>query len=169
MNAPTTTLGGQLAPVDGTGRFRVVRPGSTVLRWLGDLLGLPPAGDDVVVTLRVRAGDDEDRWDRTFDGRHVVSRVRCEGPVLVERMGGIEVRFRIERPGPATIALVPLSASLACGAARLPLPRWCTPAVRCRISSETDAHHVTVSIATPGGTTVCSYDGTLVDAREAMA
>lgn len=165
MTVPSTTLDGRLAPVDGAGAFRVIRPGSRVLRRLGDLLGLPPAGADVAVTLRVATGESSDRWDRTFDGRHVVSWVRWDGMVLVERMGVIEVRFRVERPSAAAVALIPAGTRIAWGPIRLPLPRRLAPSIRCEVSAHHDGHHVAVTIATPGGTTVCAYDGTLVDAE----
>jgi hypothetical protein len=159
---PVSTLDGRLAPTLGRGRFEVERPGSWLRRRAAGLLGLPRAGHDVAVQLRVRADDRRavDRWERTFDGRRMVTSQRYEPAAIVERLGPVEVRLAIVGDGLASTAV-----DVALGPVRLRVPAALAPQVRCRVVPAGGGDRlVAVEVATAGGRTLCRYGGRLHDA-----
>lgn len=161
---PVSTLDGRLAPAVGRGRFEVERPGSWLRRRAAGLLGLPRAGHDVAVQLRVRADDHRpvDRWERTFDGRRMVTSQRYEPAAIVERLGPVEVRLVIVGDG---TGLASTAVDVALGPLRLRVPAAVAPRVRCRVVPAGGGDRlVAVEVATAGGRTLCRYGGRLHDA-----
>lgn len=78
----------------GHGQFRVRHPAGWLTGRLAALLGLPPAGNQVPLSLRVRTDGDAERWVRRF-GTHSLCSVQWQqGGLLVERAGAI--RFGLE-------------------------------------------------------------------------
>jgi hypothetical protein len=118
------------APVHAVGMFRVRQGSSWLARTLARLAQLPAAGEAVEVQLTVSARGDSEEWRRTFAGRPLVSlqSPRPEG-LLAERMGPVEMRFRLQVVGGA-LAYQTTSAALCLGSLRVPLPPWFCPRVR---------------------------------------
>lgn len=161
MTAPVSTLDGRLAPTFGRGQFLVERPGSWARRRMAGLLGLPRAGRDVVVQLRVStdAAGLVDRWERTFDGRRMVTRQRYEPATIVESLGPVEVRLAIDDDG---AGLTSRAVDLVVGPLRLRVPPTLAPRVRCTVGAMADgARLVAVEVSTAGGRTLCRYGGPL--------
>lgn len=161
MTAPVSTLDGRLAPELGRGRFVVERPGCWGRRRMAGLLGLPRAGRDVTVQLRVTtdAAGLVDRWERTFDGRRMVTRQRYEPATIVESLGPVEVRLAIDDDG---AGLTSRAVDLVLGPVRLRLPAPLAPRVRCTVGETTEGDRiVAVEVSTARGRTLCRYGGPL--------
>src|SRR5262249_50667212 len=73
--------------------------------WLRRLLcrlgGLPPAGAEVPVRLRVVAEGPRERWLREFGGHRFESVQWAQGGLLVESLGLVRLAFRLRVEGPA--------------------------------------------------------------------
>jgi len=135
---------------DGTvravGIFRVRHGSNRLARNLARLARLPAAGEAVDVRLQVTAREEGEEWRRTFAGRPLVSfqSNRVEG-LLVERMGIVELRFRLEVDGGA-LNYRTVSAALLFGSLRVPLPFWLSPRVTARERDVGDMNQLHVSV-----------------------
>src|SRR5215475_9681357 len=122
---------------DGTvravGVFQVRHGTSRLARILARLARLPAAGEAVDVRLQVTAREKSEEWRRTFAGRPLLSIQyyrpdgRLDG-VMVERMGIVEMRFRLEVAG-GSLNYQTVSAGLRFGSLYVPLPYWLRPCV----------------------------------------
>jgi hypothetical protein len=152
---------------DGTvravGVFNVHHGDNRLARALARLAGLPAAGEAVDVGLEVSAREDGEEWRRTFAGHHLVSTqsYRSDG-LLVERMGIVEMRLRLEVAGEA-LSYQTVSAALLFGPLRLPLPHWLSPCVTAweRPVGDTNQIHVSVEVSFPLFGRLIAYDGML--------
>jgi hypothetical protein len=161
---PATTLGGRLAPGFGSGRFRVERPGTRADRALATLLRLPRAGSDVAVTLQVRGGDGDDRWERSFDGRRLTSRQHLVDGAVCERVGPVELRFQATGSPSGACGLRSVGAALVIGRRRWRLAARWTPVISCKVVPLAgDRRRVAVQVAAPCGRVLSRYSGVLVD------
>jgi hypothetical protein len=77
----------------GAGVFRVRRASNPVARSVARILGLPPEGDDVPVTLRVTVENGGELWERTFSAHRLRTRQWLEGGRLIERLGAVTLAF----------------------------------------------------------------------------
>ncbi len=107
----------------GTARFRVTRGQGFLRNLAAHLGGLPPAGDDVPVRLRIVAEGDGERWLRDFGGHRLESVQRARGGLLVESFGAVTLGLRLAAEPPA-LRLVAVRAWLA----GVPWPRVLAPA-----------------------------------------
>lgn len=100
----------------GTFRVRRVRP------ILARLARMPAAGEDVPLKLVITPTDTGEEWHRSFAGEPMVSQqwARPDG-LLAERMGALELRFRLTAESGA-LFYRSVGASLRLGPLRLPLP-----------------------------------------------
>jgi hypothetical protein len=140
---------------------------------LARLAHLPAAGEAVDVRLQVTALEDGEEWRRTFAGRHLVSMQsnrhdgRLDG-VMVERMGIVEMRLRLEVVGGA-LSFQTVSVALRMGSLRIPLPHWLSPRVTAweRAVDDRNQIHVSVNVTFPLLGRLIAYDGylTQVEAR----
>jgi len=92
------------APVHAIGVFRVRLGSNWLARTLARLAQLPTAGEAVDIQLWVTARGEGEEWRRTFAGRPLVT-VQSERPdgLLVERVGPVEMRFRLRVVGGALV------------------------------------------------------------------
>ncbi len=119
------------------------------------------------VRLQVTALEEGEQWRRTFAGRPLVSMQsnrpdgRFDG-LLVERIGIVEMRFRLEVGGGA-LSYETVSAALRFGFLRVPLPHWLSPCVTAweRAIGETDQIHVSVDVTFPLLGRLIAYNGML--------
>jgi hypothetical protein len=132
--------------VQAVGTFRVRQGSNELARTLARLAQLPTAGEAVHTELLVTPRDEGEEWRRSFAGRPLVSLQsgRPDG-LLLERMGLVEMRFRLKVVG-GGLAYQSTSASLCLGSLRVPLPRWFSPCVTARESTAGDGDQVAVSV-----------------------
>src|SRR5687768_6531744 len=102
LDAAIQRFHGSGVPLHATGMFQVRHGSHWFARALARLARLPAPGDDVEVRLLVTPRDEGEEWRRTFAGRPLVS-VQSAGAdgLLVERVGLVEMRFRLEVAGGA--------------------------------------------------------------------
>jgi hypothetical protein len=149
--------------VHAAGTFRVRHGDNRLARLLVRLAGLPAAMETVVVRLIItpRAGGEE--WRRTFAGRPLVS---WQGPgpscLLAERIGLLELRFRLEVGGGALIYRTH-AVVLRLGPLRVPLPRFLMPRVAAaeKSAGDGDRAHIAVEMTLPWVGLLIAYEGTL--------
>jgi hypothetical protein len=161
---PVRRFHGEGEIVRAAGTFRVRHGGGRLGRWLTRLAGLPAAGEAVDVRLVVVPRGPCEEWRRTFAGRPLVTLQQAgPGSLLVERMGLLELRFRLEA---VAVALVyhPAGASLRLGPLRVPLPGRLAPRVSAREgpAERCDGIQVTVEIRVPLLGVLVAYEGTVV-------
>jgi hypothetical protein len=82
-----------------SGRAQVRRGTGWLARIVGALIGFPPAGDDVPVTVTLAPERDGERWTRNFNGRIFNSVQACgrgkDQHLLVERFGLVSVSLAL--------------------------------------------------------------------------
>jgi hypothetical protein len=156
--------------VHAVGVFRVRRGTNLLARTLATLARLPSAGEAIDIRLLVTAAGDSEKWQRSFAGRPLVSlqSERTHG-VLAERMGPVEMRFRLQVVEGA-LSYRTTSAALCLGSLSVPVPRWFSPSVRAleRPVGEEGQIDVGVEVHLPLLGCLIAYDGTLthVEAQE---
>lgn len=79
----------------GAGVLRVRCGTRPTARAVARALRLPPEGDRVPVTLRVRAENGRERWERTFPTSRLCSSQWLEAGRLVERIGAATFAFDV--------------------------------------------------------------------------
>lgn len=116
-----------IAPVQAVGVFKVRGGSNGLARLLARLARLPVAGEAVSVRLLVTARGDREEWRRTFAGQPLVTlqSERRDG-LLAERIGPLEMRFRLEVVSGA-LWYKAARAAFCLGPLRLPLPSWLSP------------------------------------------
>src|SRR5262245_53879297 len=150
-------------PVQAVGVFRVRRGSNWLARTLARLARLPAAGEAVDIQLLVTAWGGGEKWQRSFAGKPfaTLQSGRPDG-LLAERMGLVELRFRLQVVGGA-LAYQTTSAALCLGSLRVPLPRWFTPRVEAVEKAVSDKGQIDVSVDVhlPWLGCLIAYDGTL--------
>jgi Domain of unknown function (DUF4166) len=134
------------------------------------LARLPAAGEAVDVRLQVTVQEEGEEWRRTFAGHPMVSMQYDRGAgLLVERMGIMEIRFRLEVVGGALNYRL-AGAALRFGSLRVPLPYRLSPRVTAweRAAGDMNQIHVSVNVTLPLLGRLIAYDGLLtqIEARQ---
>ncbi len=78
------------------GRAQVDGAETWPARVVARLLGLPPGGRDVPVSVRIEASAGRERWERDFGGRRFRSTLSAARDGLVERFGPLGFRLAVE-------------------------------------------------------------------------
>lgn len=146
--------------VRARGVLRVTHGPGHAARLLARVMRLPEAGEAVDTRLVVTPIDGGERWMRTFGTRAMNTRqYPAGGGDVAERIGLLEIRFRIERSDGGT-CYRQLAAALVLGPARVPLPRWCAPRVAAREDPAGDRRiRITVSVELPVLGPILTYAG----------
>lgn len=138
------------------GTMSVTRPASRLHNVLANVLGLPKAGVDVPVSLRVTVEPGREHWVRRFN-EHVLRSVQwAKGDCLMERIG----------PSTISCSLVVDGDSLRYEFGRawflgIPLPRRLAPYVESWVTGRDDGWYVTVRIFAPLLGEMIHYEGCL--------
>jgi hypothetical protein len=127
------------------------------------LAHLPAEGEDVDVRLQVTAREECEEWRRTFSGHPLVSAQSHRGAgLLAERMGIVEMRFRLEVVSGA-LSYQAVSVALRFGSLLVPLPYWLSPRVTAweRAVEDVNQIHVSVDVTFPLIGRLIAYEGML--------
>jgi hypothetical protein len=149
--------------VNAVGVFQVRHGSNRLARALARLARLPAAGEAVDVRLQVSAREEGEEWRRTFALHPLVSLQSDLGAgLLVERMGIVEMRFRLAVAGGA-LSYQTVSAALRFGSLRVPLPHRLRPCVMAweRAVGDMNRIHVSVNVNLPLLGRLIAYDGIL--------
>lgn len=132
--------------IRAAGAFRVRRGRGLPARLLACLARLPAEGESIEVRLMVTAGPAGEEWRRTFAGRPLVSAqyARPDG-LLAERIGPIEIRFRLDPAGGALLYRTE-GAVLRAGPLAVPLPPWLCPRATASEAQAGDPDRITVRV-----------------------
>jgi hypothetical protein len=136
------------------GTFRIERGPGWLRDGLASLVGLPRAGSDVPVRLRVVAEGDRERWIRDFDGHRVVTVQWARGDLLMERSGpvcfacalvldGSRLRYEFRRAWFTGV----------------PIPRWLSPGVESYVDAGDAGWRVMVRVLAPVLGELVRYEG----------
>ena len=85
----------------GHARFRITRGRGWLRTFLANRAGLPQAGDDVPLRLRIVAEGDGERWIREFGSHRLESVQRAWRGLMVESFGSTTLGFRLVVEPPA--------------------------------------------------------------------
>ena len=163
LDAPVRLLHSTGALMRGAGSFNVRRGNRRAARLLASLFRLPETGENVSTRVVVTPCRDGERWHRTFAGKSFVTKQRAHaGPFLAERIGMIEILFRLEVKNGAlfyqqTMAVLDL------GPWRMPLPGWLAPRVVAseQVAAGATRVQVSVSVDAPVVGLLVAYSGTI--------
>jgi Domain of unknown function (DUF4166) len=145
--------------VRGSGDFEVRRGRTPMARLLARLLGLPHQGRNVPITVRITRQGDREIWERSFAGRLYVTEQIRQGPIRLERIGPIRLRFRLE-PGPRRLFFRHEGSSLLVRGIAVKLPAFLAPRFSARAEERgEDAFCVTVRISVPIAGPLLTYRG----------
>ena len=148
------------------GSFWIAHGPGPVARTLAALLRLPRANSAADTRLCVTAEASAERWQRTFDGRHLDTRqYETDKGELGERIGILEFRFRLERSG-GSLLFRQAQAAVMMGSLRLPLPERWLPVIEAR-EDPAGAHRISVHVRVvlPGIGPLMTYEG-IIDVEE---
>jgi hypothetical protein len=136
------------------GTFRVERGAGWLRNAIAAILGMPPAGSDVPVRLRVVAEGDRERWIRDFDGHRVETVEWARGDLLMERSGPVCFSCSLVLDGSRLIYEFRRA-----WFAGVPIPRWLSPHVESYLDADVSGWRVVVRIFAPIVGRLVSYEG----------
>ena len=140
------------------GVFTVRRGVGALARFIGAVLGLPPAADATQITLEVARSGDVERWRRRFGERLLITSQWAERGLLVENMGLAQCWFRLRAEGGALV-FEQVRATIGFRRFALPLPRFLWPRVVGRADPGGAEARVDVRIHAPIVGLLVSYEG----------
>jgi hypothetical protein len=124
---------------------------------------VPPPSDAAVVRVSVSRRGPVERWHRTIEGKPLVTVQRAgPGGLLVERLGILELRFRLAVAGGA-VTFRQMGLAVRLGRLRLPVPGWLSPRVAAREgpADGPDRTSVAVEVSAPTEGLLFSYQGSV--------
>jgi hypothetical protein len=150
------------------GRFRVRRGEGRLARLCAAILGMPPAGEGVGLTLSVDLARGGERWTRVFGARTLRTWQWRRGALLVEAFGLAQCLFRLRAEGGALV-FEQVNTRLGLRHLALPLPRALAPRIEGRATPVGDDVQVDVRIHAPLVGLLVAYDGrvTAIDSAPA--
>jgi hypothetical protein len=133
------------------GAFTIRHGESCLARLLVRAARMPAEGDDVETRLVIVREREGEQWCRTFAGQEMTTiQYARPGPVLAERFGVLELRFRLEIEDGAVVYRQ-IGACLRLGRLCVPIPRRFSPQVAAREEPAglPDRTRVTVDVSLP--------------------
>jgi Domain of unknown function (DUF4166) len=147
------------ASVQGIGSFEVRRGRAGVARLLCALLRVPRSGSAVPVRVDVLRLPDGEVWTRVIGGRTYVSRQVRRDRRVRERIGPLELDFRIAVGGDG-LEYEQVRAAVRLGRRRLPIPERAAPSVHVRVQARgVRRFFVRADAYGPGALPLFSYYG----------
>ena len=136
------------------GTFRVDRAAGRLRNALASLLGLPKAGSDVPVHLRVVVEGERERWIRDFQGHRVETVAWVWRDLLMESLGWTSFASALVRDG-SRLSYEFRRAWFA----GIPIPRWLSPSVESYVDAGEAGWRVVVGISVPVLGELVRYEG----------
>jgi hypothetical protein len=149
--------------LSAAGSFTVTHARSWLVALAIRVFRLPPAGERMPLRLEVDATGSEQRWERTFDGRHtlVTYQYLLADGRLAERTGPLELTFHVDVEN-GVVVYRPAGLRLRLGRWRIPLPSFFGPRVTARLSADGASEmNVMVRIGAPLLGEMLTYGGPL--------
>jgi hypothetical protein len=95
--APVRALHEATLPRRFEGRALVRAAEGVIARWIATRAGLPGTNVEAPIAVTIEPGDEGGEiWTRDFPGRSMRTLLRRDGECLHERLGPVEMRFRLE-------------------------------------------------------------------------
>ena len=145
----------------GIGTFTVCNGIGRLARLLTRCRAVPPAADACPIRVTIRRRGAEEHWLRRLGEARLVTVQRgLAGGLLAERLGGLELLFRLAvEDGALDYRQVGLVLRL--GRHRARLPNWLAPCVAAHERPDADgiSTNVAVEVTTPAGGLLFSYRG----------
>jgi hypothetical protein len=161
VSATTFHLGAET--VRGSGTFAVRWGRAFPARILARLLRLPREGPTVPVRVEIERMGDREVWRRWFAGRPYVTRQSRRGPIRIERIGALEIRYRLQATR-HEVRHVQERACVRVGRLAVPLPRHLSPMVTAwAAGQEGDRFFVAVRVRAPLVGPLLSYAGYVIE------
>jgi len=148
-------------PVRATGSFRIRHGTGRLARGLLRLCGMPSAGAGVPTQLVVTPHGHREQWVRTFGDQPLATTQCGRGrDVLVERLGILEFRFRLEVTD-GELIYRQTGMALCLGPLSVLLPRWIAPEVVAREgpAGMPNRTQVSVQVLMPWVGLLIAYEG----------
>jgi hypothetical protein len=142
------------------GRFRVRRGESLPARLIATLLRMPPAAEEVAISLKVERGEGTERWIRTFGSHPLATDQWRRGDLLVEATGLMQCWFRLLAEG-GSLVFQQVGSAIGLRRFALPLPRWLAPRIEGRAEAHPEGVLVSVRIYAPLVGLLVSYEGSV--------
>ena len=156
LPAPIKALHEITLPHRFEGRAIVHAADGLIARTIARMSGLPGTSVETDIAVEIERDGDGEIWTRHFPPRPMRTRLWREGEVLHERLGPIELRFRLEADTNG-IVWHPLSAT----SAGTPAPDAFLRGIRARESVRDGRYHFDVGATLPWIGRVVAYDGWL--------
>jgi hypothetical protein len=161
VSAATFHLGAET--VRGSGTFAVRWGQLSLARILARCLRLPREGPAVSVRVEIERIGDREVWRRWFAGRPYVTRQSRRGRIRIERIGALEIRYRL-RATRHEVRYVQEGACVRVGRLAVPLPRCLSPMVSAWAAGpEGDRFFVAVTVRAPLVGPLLSYAGYVIE------
>lgn len=144
------------AQVTWAGRADVERGKSITTRLLATVLGLPPAGRDLPLSVTFTPLGEAESWTRTFGSKPFTSTQSAARSQLHERVGPVVLRMTLQ-PDATGLSLALVGARLF----GVPVPRPLLPLVRTRESECGGRYRFEVEAVMPVLGLLVRYDGWL--------
>lgn len=161
MSAVTFHLGAET--VRGSGTFAVRWGQRSLARMLAHVLRLPREGPAVPVRVEIERMGDREVWRRWFAGRPYVTRQSRRGRIGIERIGALEIRYRL-RASSHEVRYVQEAVSIRVSRLAVPLPRCLSPVVTAWAAGPAgDRFFVAVSVCAPLVGPLLSYAGYVIE------
>jgi hypothetical protein len=161
VSATTFHLGAET--VRGSGTFAVRWGQRSLARILARVLRLPREGPAVPVRVEIDRMGDQEVWRRWFAGRPYVTRQSRRGRIRIERIGALEIRYRL-RAARHEVGYTQQGACLRVGRLAVSLPRCLSPTVSAWAAGpDGDGFFVAVSVCAPLVGPLLSYAGYVIE------
>jgi hypothetical protein len=145
--------------VTGRGQFHIRHGDRAAARIMLRLCRLPAASEAASFDVKITPLPWGERWERNFSASTLVTTQREYKSLLAERVGFIELLFRLE-VAKDSILFCQQGARLCAGPLRVPLPKWLAPSVQAiETATPSGRTHVSVTVTAPLAGRLISYEG----------
>jgi len=147
--------------VNLAGKCEVKAPHTAIGRLIGWLFALPKATAETDFRFELEADARQETWRRHYPSRMMVSRMRVRFGTLVERLGPVDLHFKL-RAGNGRLTML-LQGMTVCG---IPCPRFLIPSVLAEETASPGKLHFNVAAHLPLVGVLAEYRGYLQIERE---
>lgn len=138
------------------GRCTVNGPQTAIGRLMGKVFALPKTTEETGFSFELEADTVRETWRRYFPGRLMTSRIRVVAGTLVERLGPVDLHFRLKADSGQMVML--LQAITVWG---IPCPKFLVPSVLAEESASPGKLHFNVAAHLPVIGLLAEYRGYL--------